>query len=180
MLMSKAAVVTTISSALLSVVAGAVLIGCVAPPMPATGAPQPQRGGTALSVYVTFYGAADNDPPGSDAIAFPRVHRTAGGTGTYADPVTFATRYHDMYPPGTRIYVPRLAKYFVMEDDCECRQPLNHVDLWTGGLGDDRGVLECEHRLQVDGNETIVKDPDADQPVDTHPLYTRETGCYVR
>jgi hypothetical protein len=148
--------------------------------MPATGAPRPQSGGTALSVYVTFYGAADNDPPGSDAIAFPRVHRAAGGTGTYADPVTFATRYHDMYPPGTRIYVPRLAKYFVMEDDCECRQPLNHVDLWTGGLGDDRGVLECEHRLQVDGNETIVKDPDADQPVDTHPLYTRETGCYVR
>ncbi|MGH3657350.1 MAG: hypothetical protein ACRDUA_11875 [Micromonosporaceae bacterium] len=90
------------------------------------------------------HGAADNDPPGSTAIAYPRVHRRAGGTKTYAEAITFATNYHATDPPGTRIYVPRLAKYFVMEDDCRCDQPINHVDLWAGGVGTDRGVLACE------------------------------------
>lgn len=172
--------VTTIRGALLMAAAGMALIGCVSPPPATTTSPASPASGRVLSVFVTFYGAVDNDPPGSTAIAYPQVHRRAGGTGTYADPITFATHYHATYPPGTRIYVPRLAKYFVMEDDCRCDQPRDHVDLWAGGVGTDRGVLACEDRLTLHGNEDIVKDPDPHRLVDTHPLYTRQTGCYVR
>jgi hypothetical protein len=67
-----------------------------------------------------------------------------------------------------------------MEDDCACRQPRNHVDLWTGGVGHDQGVDACEDQLTLDGTESIVKDPGPHRPVDTVPLYTESTGCHVR
>lgn len=172
---------------LLAGIAGVLLVGCAsaAQAAPVQAAPQARAAasapsGTALSVYVTFYGAADNDPPGSAAIAYPRLHRKAGGVGTYADPITFATAYHRTYPPGTRIYVPRLHKYAVMEDDCWCDQPRDHVDLWAGGVGNDRGVVRCEDRLTLDGNERIVKNPDPRRAVDTRPLYSKATGCIAR
>lgn len=148
----------------------------VSPPA-AAAAPAPS--GITLFVPVTFYGAADNDPPGSTAIEYPRLHGTAGGTGSYADPITFATAYEDTYPPGTRIYVPRLAKYFVMEDSCACDQPENHVDLWAGGTGSDPGVLDCENQLTISRNEEVVKNPDPHRPVDTRPLYSESLGCNV-
>lgn len=107
---------------------GALLIGCAGATL-AIAAPQPI--GTVLSVYVTFYGAADDDPPGSAAIAYPRVH--GPWTGPAPTPIP---------------------SNFVMEDDCACRQPRNHVDLWTGGVGHDQRVVA--------------------------PLYTESTGCHVR
>lgn len=44
------------------------------------------------SVHITFYGAPDNDPPGP-ATAYNCGGRNyiAGGTGTYANPLTFAS-----------------------------------------------------------------------------------------
>ncbi|MGH7434474.1 MAG: hypothetical protein ACRENE_02285, partial [Polyangiaceae bacterium] len=101
--------------------------------------------GTMMSVYVTFYGWADNSPPGG-AIAypmnggFPTLHDTAGGTGTYADPITFATDKSE-FPVGTRLYVPFIEKYVMMEDDCvECDSDWTtshkwHVDLWMNSNG---------------------------------------------
>lgn len=157
----------------------AVTTTAVEPPpvSPSTVAAPPAHSGLTLFVPVTFYGAADNDPPGSTTIEFPQVHQAAGGTGTYADPITFATAYDDTYPPGTRIYVPRLEKYFVMEDSCACDQPEDHVDLWAGGTGADPGVLDCENQLTISGNEEVVKDPDPRRPVDTRPLYSESVGC---
>jgi hypothetical protein len=88
-------------------------------------------GSTTRSFYVTLYGWPDNSPPGG-AIAYPKgdgnstLHNTAGGTGTFADPVTYATDKAEL-PVGTKVYYPFLKKYFVMEDDCaECDQ------VWTG------------------------------------------------
>jgi hypothetical protein len=170
---------------LLAVVAAALAVGCASAASAQAAPPQaraaaPATTGTTLNVYVTFYGAADNDPPGSAAIAFPRLHRSASGVGTWADPITFATAYHRTYPAGTRIYVPRLQKYFVMEDDCACSQPRDHVDLWAGGVGNDQGVIRCEDRLTLDGFEKVVKNPDRYRAVNTRPLYSRATGCLVR
>ena len=81
-------------------VAAVLLVAC-AGPNPAAAAPAetsspaaaaapsaaPQQGIQQL-VEVTFYAAADNDPPGSVEIAYPNSrHPTAGGTGTAADPL---------------------------------------------------------------------------------------------
>ena len=60
--------------------------------------------------------ADDNSPPGN-AISYPTIHSSAGGVGTYADPITFATDKKE-YPPGTILYVPFIEKYVIMEDDC--------------------------------------------------------------
>ena len=50
----------------------------------------PAYAATTQPTFLTFYGWWDNTPPGGD-IAFPRLHNTAGGRGTFADPITFAT-----------------------------------------------------------------------------------------
>ena len=106
-----------------------------------------------MSVYVTVYGWADNSPPGG-AIAypmnggFPTLRDAAGGTGTYADPITFATD-KDELPIGTRVYVPFIEKYVMMEDDCvECDSDWTtshkwHIDLWMNSNGTESSSAPC-------------------------------------
>jgi hypothetical protein len=97
---------------------------------------------------LTFYGANDNCLPGS-RIAYPHLHRMAGGTGTFADPITFAS-----FPgvlglePGAIVYVPSLQKYFIFEDGCdECEEDwkkhkIGHLDLWIGPQNSELIYLE--------------------------------------
>ncbi|HET9655564.1 MAG TPA: hypothetical protein VFP72_09435 [Kineosporiaceae bacterium] len=131
------------------------------------------------STVLTFYSWPDNDPAGT-AIAHPgakgsrpRVrHRVAGGTGTYADPVTVAMR-HGVVPVGTRMYLARLRKYGIVEDDCaSCRGWW--VDVWMGGSADRSAwddILACEDAATPDGPIPVVFDPPADLPVRTVPLF---------
>lgn len=153
--------------------------GPIASPSPsASGA----TSGSNQTAYVTFYAARDNDPAGSTAIAYPGLHKQAGGTGTFSDPITFATSRSEL-APGTKIYVPKLHKYFVMEDDCaECdsdwSQQKRHVDLYMGG-STQPGVVTCENQMTQDGDLPIVVNPDANRPVDAHALYSDSTGCYT-
>jgi hypothetical protein len=128
--------------------------------------------GRSMSAKITFYAAYDNDPAGSTQIAYPSVHSEAGGTGTFADPVTMASDA-DQISPGTRIYYPPLRKYFVMEDQCaSCLGSGSFwIDLYTGGATDS-GVLDCEAALTPGGNVTIEIDPPAGRAVDTTPLYS--------
>jgi hypothetical protein len=136
-----------------------------------------------LTTVVTFYAAYDNDPPGSTAIAFPNDrHSSAGGVGTFADPITFATA-PDLLAVGTVIYYPPLRKYFVMEDLCaSCTENWEstgtpHIDLWTGAATDP-GVVGCEEALTPDDPVDVELDPPADRPVDTTPLY-QDGRCIV-
>jgi 3D (Asp-Asp-Asp) domain-containing protein len=149
-----------------------------APTTAATPTPAPGR---MWSVVVTFYGAADNDPPGSTEIAHPNArHRAAGGTGTYADPVSLAADPRAI-KVGTRIYYPPLRKYFVMEDDCvacindwqSARIP--HIDLWTGNYTGE-GIISCEEALTPDGRKAVELNPPPGRPVDPRPLYSAK-GC---
>jgi hypothetical protein len=100
---------------------------------------------------MTFYGYFDNSPPGT-AIAHPVLHSGAGGVGTFDDPITFAVapEVQKQVPPGTKMYIPSLKKYFIMEDDCTSSGPggepvqgqgcdgeladgINEFDLWIDG-----------------------------------------------
>ena len=78
-----------------------------------------------FAAYVTGYSYWDNTPAASAEISNPVLHKKAGGTGTYADPVTLAVGHSitggkDMldYKAGTKFYVPSLRKYFIVEDTC--------------------------------------------------------------
>jgi 3D (Asp-Asp-Asp) domain-containing protein len=140
-----------------------------------------------MSVYVTFYGWADNSPPGG-AIAYPMnggyptLRNAAGGTGTYADPITFATDKNEL-PVGTRVYVPFIEKYVIMEDDCaQCDTDWTtshkwHIDLWMNSNG-----TESSAALQTcEGNWTrastvIEVNPPAGRAVTTRPLFDPSTN----
>jgi hypothetical protein len=140
-----------------------------------------------MSVYVTFYGWADNSPPGG-AIAYPKsggyptVHETAGGTGTYADPITFATDKAE-FAVGTRLYVPFIEKYVIMEDDCvECDSDWTsshkwHIDLWMNSNGTESttALTSCEDRWTRTSAPIEVDPPDG-RAVTTTPLFTPATN----
>lgn len=123
------------------------------------------------NVYVTLYGSPDNSPPGGN-IAYPVIHKKAGGVGTYTDPVTFAVGRGFM-KPGTIIYYPTLRKYFIMEDLCVgCGR--NHIDLWAGYGTRRGGILQCEEKLTRQ-NAQIVTSPGSTLPVDTTPIWDENT-----
>lgn len=112
---------------------------------------------------ITFYGWPDNDPPGGN-IAYPVIHNKAGGTGTYSDPLTFATK--STFPKGTILYVPYIQKYVIMEDECtSCGA--SHIDIWVPSNGlFDKQVLACENKW-TRTNQEVILNPPVDDPVGT-------------
>ncbi|MGO4186761.1 hypothetical protein [Pseudarthrobacter sp. TAF60_1] len=110
------------------------------------------------NIFITAYTWQDNTPPGSPEISNPVLHAQAGGTGTYEDPVTIAVGHsratgQDVLdlPAGTRIYLPDVRRYFIVEDTCgDGPTPENGpchtgaqaqgnaslwIDMWIGGSG---------------------------------------------
>ena len=160
-----------------------------------TGGPAAQAA-TTQPTFLTFYGWYDNTPPGGD-ISYPQIHDTAGGKGTYADPITFATSTAEL-KAGTKVWVPRVKKYFIMEDGCdECSDDwsghgpnggpgLRHIDLWLGGKGGNAmNAIDCEDALthyNADNTpvmEPVVVDPPSTEPYDSTPIFNTSTGeCY--
>ncbi len=154
---------------------------------PDAAADAPADAGILMSVYVTFYGWADNSPPGG-AIAYPKsdgyptLHETAGGTGTFSDPITFATDKAE-FPVGTILYVPFIEKYVMMEDDCvECDSDWTssqkwHIDLWMNSDATENAssLASCEDRWTRDATEVELSPP-SDRTVTTTPLFTPATN----
>ncbi|HLX87779.1 MAG TPA: Ig domain-containing protein [Acidimicrobiales bacterium] len=149
---------------------------------------------TSVPAFMTLYGWADNSPPGT-IIANPCLHAGAGGTGTYADPITFAT---DVSEVGwcVRIYVPYMHRYFIHEDECsECdanwsQSGLYRFDMWAGGDANSRSAPEHQALLRCEStwtransptdpnNPTIIVNPPDNLPVTTAPIFSPPTSCW--
>ena len=161
-------------------------------PVPAPAAPapaaQPSAERTVTTAYTTAYTWFDNTPAGSATISHPVLHKSAGGTGTFEDPITIAVGHslasgRDVldFPAGTRIYLPDVRRYFIVEDTCgdgndpqngPCHQGANAngtnstiwIDMWIGGQGVSAGAAdECASRV-TDVN-TAVFNPASDYAV---------------
>jgi hypothetical protein len=165
----------------------------VAAASPSAQAAAPQST-TSVQAFMTLYGYADNSPPGT-VIAHPCMHSQAGGTGTYADPITFAT---DVAELGwcQIIYVPYMERYFIHEDECsECDQNWNSAhlyrfDMWAGGDASSlvqpgrRALLGCESNWTRGNyptdpnNPSIEVDPPSNLPVVTAPIFSPPTTCW--
>ncbi|MCP2329469.1 hypothetical protein HDA40_007976 [Hamadaea flava] len=133
-----------------------------APATATTGSPSSQP---SINAYITGYSYFDDTPPGSADLANPVLHDQAGGTGTYADPITVAvghsvTGSEDVldWPAGTRFYIPNLRRYFIVEDTCgdgstpqdgPCHtgypsSATTWLDIWIGGQdGSESGAAQC-------------------------------------
>jgi hypothetical protein len=143
--------------------------------------------GRMQAVYLTFYGWPDNSPPGN-AIAyqksdgFPTVHNGAGGTGTYADPITFATDQAE-FAVGTLLFAPVIQKYLIMEDDCaECDTDWSgaqkwHIDVWMNSDASDNSndVLACEDQW-TRTSTTVEVNPPPGRDATTPPLFDPGTN----
>jgi hypothetical protein len=153
-----------------------------------------------IEAYLTGYAWPDNTPPGS-AISNPVIHHEAGGTGTYADPITVAVGHSFIngddvldYLAGTLFYMPYLRKYFIAEDTCgDGDTPQNvpchnlhmagneapagaeaWLDLWVGGVGSTQSVvLKCEDAIT--GLHTVIMKPSPNYAVIAGPVY--ESSC---
>ena len=149
--------------------------------------------GQRFSVYLTGYSFWDNTPPGSAAIARPVIRQSAGGSGTYSDPITiavghsFATGRQVLdFPAGTRFYFPALRRYAIVEDVCgdgptpqngPCHVGYNGMpwlDIYVDGSdAGQRAANACMQ--QITGFHEVIVAPSRDLPVVAGAL--AESGC---
>ncbi len=153
------------------------------------------QGTSDVKAFMTLYGYADNSPPGTD-IAHPCLHQTAGGVGTYTNPITFATDVNELGWCQI-IYVPYMKRYFIHEDECsQCdtdwsASHLYRFDMWAGGDAgsrrqpEKRALHACESTwTRADSvtdpdNPTIMIDPPSGLPVTTTPIFSAPTTCWT-
>jgi hypothetical protein len=145
-----------------------------------------------MNVKVTFYGYPDNDDGsgnfGTNVIAHELTwqghnRRTneqgdpiAGGAGTFEDPITAAaSEGNTLMPPGTLVYIPRLKKYFLLEDNCASCSTEAWIDLWmeSNAQSNPDVVLECEDNWTGDDTQLreIWINPPTALEVDTTPFF---------
>jgi hypothetical protein len=146
-----------------------------APPPPAAPAPAAKQ----LNIWLTGYSWQDNTPPGSSVVGEPVLHQQAGGTGTFADPITVAVPGHQgamAWQPGTRFYLPTVKRYVIVEDSGASRAPVGtdaHLDMWIGGQdGTLAATNACEDTLT--GRVAAELNPPNNLPVLVGPIYANQ------
>jgi hypothetical protein len=166
------------------------------PTTPTTTTSRAAASGTAIRAYITGYSYFDNTPPGSAAVSNPVLHKQAGGTGAYADPITVAVGHvitggKDVldWKAGTRFYVPNIRRYLIVEDTCgdgptpqdgPChtgypRSASTWLDVWAGGEGGSRsGANSCLN--QITGVWDVIVNPSASYAVTPGSVYS-SGGC---
>jgi hypothetical protein len=109
----------------------------------------------------------------------PVLHQQAGGTGTFADPITVAVPGHQgamAWQPGTRFYLPTVKRYVIVEDSGASRAPAGtdaHLDMWIGGQdGTLAATNACEDSLT--GRVAAELNPPNNLPVLVGPVYANQ------
>lgn len=145
-------------------------------------APMATGSAQTINARLTGFSWQDNTPPGSSTISMPVLHKVASGTGTFADPITTAVPGHAgsgvETAKGTKIYVPKLKRYFIVEDSGATKvSGTKHFDLWVGGQGFSKAASDkCESSYT--GTAQIIVNPPPSEPVTVGPL-TGPNGCNI-
>jgi hypothetical protein len=134
-----------------------------------------------LSIWLTGYSWQDNTPPGSAIVSHPVLHREAGGTGTFADPITVAVSGHDAtmaWPAGTRFYLPSVKRYVIVEDSGASKAPSGtdgHLDMWIDGQGGTKSDTDdCMDQMTSEHAPAVIN-PRVGLPVLAGPIYAHNT-----
>jgi len=134
-----------------------------------------------ITAELTGYSYQDNSPPGSADICCPVLHQKAGGTGTYEDPITTAVPGSGgrgmETPAGTRLYIEKLRRYFLVEDSGATGTGKARFDLWVGGQGFSKSDSDaCMNSLT--GDAEVILNPAAGLAVTVGEL-TVSGGCKI-
>ena len=164
--------VTTAAAGLTGLCAAVLVLTVAAPEAAAHPSAEPH--GWVETAWLTGYSLEDNSPPGTRTTS---SGRTAGGTGTFDDPITLAVGYEggDEFSVGTVFYVPLVRAYFVVEDRCgACSDPTDEgdytIDLWVGSDPDS----SCMY--SITGPHTVVRDAGPGWEVEYRP-YELGSDC---
>ncbi|HEX4249500.1 MAG TPA: hypothetical protein VH008_16675 [Pseudonocardia sp.] len=132
--------------------------------------------GRQVRVELTGYSFHDNTPAGSAEVSNPILHKTAGGRGSYADPITVAVPSDSNFDPGTRFYLSSVRRYAIVEDSGASSSSGNHLDLWVDGEGGSESAVEaCMDQLT--GETTAEVNPPPGRPVILGPIF--EGSCHL-
>lgn len=138
--------------------------------------------GTQQSIQAQLTAYDDHDNQGGDnaTICCGVLHKTAGGTGTFADPITVAVPGSGgsgmQTPAGTRLYIPALAAYFVVEDSGASPETLRRFDIWIDG----RGLSSASACMdKVTRTTSVILNPPAGKPVGHVGPIADASGCHV-
>lgn len=141
-------------------------------------APAPAGGGSAgpaktLTVDVTGYSFADNQGGNNATISMPVIHKTAGGVGTFSDPITAASpgsAGSTEFPAGTKFYLPTIKRYVIVEDSGASKMDNPHLDIYVGGEGtSEKDPGGCESRIT--GTVQAELNPPPGRPVTAGPIF---------
>jgi hypothetical protein len=139
----------------------------------------PQAAGKKIRIDLTGYSWYDNTPAGSAEVSNPIVHHSAGGRGTYADPITVAVP-SSKYRPGTRFYLPTVERYVIIEDTGASSASAGadtHLDMWVDGRdGSESAVQQCMD--EITGSVPAEVNPPPGRTVLAGPIYSGHT-CRV-
>jgi hypothetical protein len=125
----------------------------------------------------TFYGWPDINPAGARAeYSCGGRSKNAGGSGTFDDPVTFASASSE-FSLCEIIYDPYLQKYLRFEDGCaQCETDWDdgngfmRIDVWVGSnsVGGGQDQINCENELTpAEKSQGIVRSPESGYNVDS-------------
>lgn len=99
----------------------------------------------------------DNSPPGAAIAHDCGRGYTAGGSGSYDDPLTFAS-VPGQYNECEIVWDPYTEKYLRNEDDCATCSG-TWIDIWTGSNSENGGQaqLNCEDDLTPDHGHNVIR-----------------------
>lgn len=141
-----------------------------------TGTPQ------TMQVETTSYNFEDNAGSNNATICCPKLHRVAGGNGSYADPITLAVPGSGgsgmQTPAGTRVYFEKYQFYGIVEDSGASPKSLRRFDIWSDGRGMSTSAgSDCMDALT--GTSTAILNPPAGKPVPHVGPRGDASGCHV-
>lgn len=133
-----------------------------------------------IQVQTTGYSFGDNQGGSNAKISAPVLHTTAGGDGTYQNPVTLAVPGHGgsgmQTPKGTRVYFPQYKFYGIVEDSGASPKSLRRFDIWTDGRGNS-SAKSCMDDLT--GTSTAILNPPPGEPVSYKGPRSDSQGCHA-
>lgn len=127
-------------------------------------------------IWLTGYSYQDNTPAGSSIVSTPVLHKEAGGTGTYADPITVAVpgKGNGIWKSGSRFYLPTVKRYVIVEDTGASPAPSGqdgHLDMWIGGQGGTKSATDaCMDKITAT-DVPAQYNPPSNLPVIKGPIY---------